>query len=414
MIKFLFVSFFSFVLCGSAFAQVADYTRLFDIDLEEKLPPIEELREKYINPNQDFDRKYDYHWNIGNVFDEVFKATIVSYGSSTKRIPHEEEKNLERVLNVIPKEYWEYIGPYLHTVPGIPEKILNMPGIKETKNRFPTRIARELEDIEDIEFLSPYLYFMLMPEAWPSYRETEEIPRKRFLSNPGKTKYDPEFFNKIKELVPEENYYPGSGISQSLKSRLRTINPTKDSPLTSADVKAFVSTIYDVEKFGEEDYNVLKISEAGSLLEAWEIDNGKGLPVQALKAVVNPCQRLAQKIRLAGLEYKFLKVIGKQGFDLNSWAYTCDKTFKAYRVASLNSKYIPSIMNYQRKVYEKEVQMLDDESAQQQYATMQSIAEMYKAPIEDVLEVRSSGDELRKEILKIQETLIDSPVIMNY
>ena len=53
----------------------------------------------------------------------------------------------------MPPQMYEYIGPYLHTVPGIPEKVLNMPGIKETKNKFPSRIAPQLADIEDIEMI---------------------------------------------------------------------------------------------------------------------------------------------------------------------------------------------------------------------------------------------------------------------
>ena len=57
------------------------------------------------------------------------------------------------LLENMHKEYYQYIGPYLHTVPTISEKVLNMPGIKETKNKFPTRIAPQVADIEDIEIV---------------------------------------------------------------------------------------------------------------------------------------------------------------------------------------------------------------------------------------------------------------------
>ena len=65
---------------------------------------------------------------------------------------------LEQLKNT-PKEYYPYIGPYLHTIPGISEKVLNLPGIKETKTGFRKRIAPQLADIENLEFMSPALYF---------------------------------------------------------------------------------------------------------------------------------------------------------------------------------------------------------------------------------------------------------------
>ena len=51
--------------------------------------------------------------------------------------------------------------------------------IKETKNKFPTRIAPQLADIEDLEFLSPYLYYLLMPEMWPENRRSPERRNRR-------------------------------------------------------------------------------------------------------------------------------------------------------------------------------------------------------------------------------------------
>ena len=62
------------------------------------------------------------------------------------------------MIQSLPKQYYPYIGPYLHTVPNMSPKILNLPGIKETKNQFPERIAPQLKDIPNLEFLSPYLY----------------------------------------------------------------------------------------------------------------------------------------------------------------------------------------------------------------------------------------------------------------
>lgn len=153
-------------------AQAApEKTVSFDVDMDigQKLPPYEEMLKKYVADNRIVNRGYDFHWDIGNIFDSVFRMTIDYYGQTEKRIKNVHEDDLTALLSTVPPEYYQYIGPYLHTVPNMPEKILNMPGIKETKNRFPKRIARELEGIEDLEFVSPYLYYVLMPESWPDY-----------------------------------------------------------------------------------------------------------------------------------------------------------------------------------------------------------------------------------------------------
>ena len=150
------------------------YDQYFEIDLKAKLPSYEELQQSYMENHKVYDRKYKWHWDIGNLFDSVFRLTISEYGGTEKRIKAKHEESLLMALDLLPQEYYQYIGPYLHTVPGMSEKILNMPGIKETKNKFPTRIAHQLDDVQDLEFLSPYLYFLLMPEVWG-----EDIPQEK-------------------------------------------------------------------------------------------------------------------------------------------------------------------------------------------------------------------------------------------
>ena len=63
---------------------------------------------------------------------------------------------------------------------------------------------------------------------------------------------------------------------------------------------------------------------AGSFLDRWEQENGKGLTVNMLKDMVNPCQRLVQKLRMAGMELQLRMAVGGEGFTPESWAYTCD------------------------------------------------------------------------------------------
>ena len=384
-------------LAASVWAAAEDYAKFYEIDMNEKLPPYDELKKKYIDDNRIVDRGYDFHWDMGDMFSEVFRLTIKSYGQTEKRLKNENEEALIQMLKLMPPETYQYIGPYLHTVPNISDKVLNMPGIKETKNQFPKRIARQLEDIEDLEFLSPYLYYVLMPEAWPEYRETMEKVNRQPASV--KVKHDPKFFAKLKELVPEDDFLPDAPKEAKLgMSDLRTIEPTKDSALTSADVAAFVRTLDKVDDFGTNTDNFQKIYQAGYLIDSWEKDNGKALIVNALKDAVNPCQRLVQKVKYAGLEREFRKAVVDEGFDLEGWAYTCDKTIKAYRMSMMTRAAMASVLMYKRGVYDSYIDTLDDKSAEMQYSTMQSIVEMYKAPRNDIVEVRKNRPALREKL----------------
>ena len=378
-------------------AGAADFAKYFKVDMDMPLPKYEELEQKYIVDRRRYNRRYDFHWDIGNLFDDLFRLTITDYGSTEKRIRNEHEQDLLDMLALMPKEYYQYIGPYLHTVPNMPEKVLNMPGIKETKNKFPTRIAPQLAGIEDLEFLSPYLYYLLMPEMWPENRTPQERPVIKKASP--KVEYDEKLYQKIKELVPEDEFVPGAKPEVKVgASDLRTINPDINSPLTSADVKAFARTLPNVYKIGEDIRVQGKIYSAGSLLDIWEIENKIGLPMNGVKDLVNPCQRLVQKLRVAGLETELRMAVGGEGFSPEEWAYTCDKTIKAYRMGLMNSSTLASLKAFQRGAYDAYLhETLRPKQLELQFASMQAMVEMYKAPMNDILEVRKNRQLLKKE-----------------
>ena len=374
------------------------------------LPKYEDLQQKYIIERRRYNRRYEYYWGIGNLFDNVFRATITDYGSSERRIRHEHEEDLLDMLSLIPKEYYQYIGPYLHTVPNMPEKVLNMPGIKETKNKFPTRIAPQLAGIEDLEFLSPYLYYLLMPEMWPENRIPQEMPVMK-KSSP-KVEYDEKLYQKIRTLVPEDEFIPGAKPEVKVgNSDLRTIHPDVNSPLTSADIKAFARTLPKVYAIGENIYTMGRIYGAGNLLDIWEIENNIGLPMNSLKDIVNPCQRLVQKLRLAGLETNLRMAVGGEGFSPEEWAYTCDKTIKAYRMGMIRSGTLASIKAFQNGAYDEYLEeTLGGKKADLQFATMQAMVEMYKAPLNDILEVRKNRKLLKKEFEAGKYRILGQPI----
>ncbi|MDD4556727.1 MAG: hypothetical protein PHE89_05330 [Alphaproteobacteria bacterium] len=409
-----FVAFFSIYLgLLSPLYAKDDYSALLKVDLSDELPTMEDL-EKLAENDDDYDWKYDYHWNIGSAFDKVLKKTISTYGSSDVRVKKALEDELEIVLKSIPESHYQYVGPYLHQVPGIPEKILNMPGIKETKNKFPTRIAKELEDIEDLEFLSPYLYYVLMPEAWPSYYETIEQPMPVKVKRQKPTKYNPSFFAKIRQLVPAENYYSGAKVELPLSSKLRSLEVTATSPLSMADAKAFTATLDDVKAWGAKSDHFLKIMQTGFLLEAWEAKEGRELPVAQFRSIVNPCQRLVQKIKIAKLDKEFLKVVSKKGFTPDSWAYTCDKTIKAYRVANVHPAYLATISAYVRGDYDELFEAYDPKTKAIQHSLMQAIVLMHQAPMHDVMEIKNENESFYRDFLKVRKSIIDVPIIVKH
>ncbi len=394
---------------GTVFSGPADYAGAFDVDLQQKLPPFSELQKKYAAEAEDYDKGYDYGWNIGTVFNEVFKNTITGYGKREARIAPKNEEAILNMLAALPEQYYQYIGPYLHQVPGMSEKVLNLPGIKETKNKFPTRLAPQVKDIKNLEFLSPAFYFLLMPEAWPYNIDLKEYP----LPEPVKAKamHNPRFFETVEKIVPMKDFGPDAPAEKKLgRSDLRTPNPSKTSLLTAADVKAFINTLDKVNAFGNQPGRRLSLFAAGTLIDLWESEQGSKLPINRVKDLVNPCQRLAQRIRFLGWENEFQMLIGSEGFNLESWAYTCDKALKAYRVSRMSTAALKNIKLYQSRYYEREVNKQTPYNAKLHFATSAAVLEMYQAPLSDVLEVRKHRGELHDKLLETDNYLLVVPV----
>ena len=81
----------------------ADYADRFKVDMNERIPPIEELR-KMFAPKPVYDRKFDYFWNIGTVFDKDFAKTIRRFGTRQTRLKCPGEDIMLEQLKNTPKE----------------------------------------------------------------------------------------------------------------------------------------------------------------------------------------------------------------------------------------------------------------------------------------------------------------------
>lgn len=398
------------LLSGTAVAGVADFADFFDINLEKDEIPSQEELENFIKKYDEYNKKYNSFYDLLDDFDQEFYLQIAAYGNQEKRMKGESEDLYLEILSMIPKKYYQYLGPMLFEVPNMSEKILNLPGIKETKNKFPTRIAEQVKDIENLEFMSPSLYFLLMPEAWPGYKF--DIERPQMTPYYPKIKYDPQFYAAIKNLVKPEKYMPGYKEETKLsKSDLRTIYPSKDTLLTSADIKAFMATIDAVDDWVKIPQNELMLSRVGILWRAYEREHdiGKYVP-SGLKDLVNPCTRLVQKARILHKERELAQIVVKEGFSLNEWAYTCDKTIKAYRLANIRNGVVMAIRQYRKGLYDDEIKGMSAYTQNMRFATMQSIIKAHEAPLADVIEFKKNRKEFREKLQKHGFKLFGYPI----
>ena len=385
----------AFLTGKAASAAMADYKQEFEVNLEKDvLPSLAELEEVFNRENRYYDKKYHSVWDLTGEFDADFYARAATYGINEKRLKWEEEEHTLEILAALPKEMYPYIGPMLFEIPNMSEKVLNMPGIKETKNQFPKRIAPQLKDIEDIEFLSPFLYYILMPEMWPE--NARKIEQPQMTPYHPKVVYNPEFYAALKKLVPPEDFMSDAAPKKPGRSELRTIKPTPDSLLTSADIQAFVRTIDAVEDWYQTGDNRYQLSRISSMLWSYEFDENPAV-VAGLREGVNPCARLVQKARLMGQELELAKKVAGEGFTLNEWAYICDKTIKAYRLSRISSSLMLAIRAYKSGLYDDEISKLSPKSQAFRYATMQAIVSAYNAPLADVVEVQKNRPLLEKQ-----------------
>lgn len=403
---------FSVILGWSNVANcgVSDFADFFDVDLDEDVLPSQDELEKIAVKYDEYNKKYNSLYDLLGDFDQEFYLAIATYGTTEKRMKGVNEDLYLEFLSVMPKKYYQYLGPMLFEVPNMSEKILNLPGIKETKNKFPTRIAEQVKDIEDLEFMSPAFYFFLMPEAWPGYQE--EIEQPQMTRYYPKISYDKDFYASIRKLVKPEKFMPGfKGNAKKSKSDLRTLRPSKDSLITSADIKAFISTIDAVDEWAKQEENRFLISKFGILWRLYEHEGevGKYVP-SGLKDLVHPCSRLVQTARIMGKERGLAMLVAKEGFTLNEWAYTCDKTIKAYRVANVRSGVVQAIREYQRGIYDDELQNMSVFTRNARFATMQSIIEAHKAPLSDVLEYKKNRKEFEQKLKEKDYHLFSYPI----
>ncbi|MCM1323455.1 MAG: hypothetical protein NC218_04775 [Acetobacter sp.] len=418
MLKIIFTA---LLICGISFNACADaskYIHNFDIQMDMDLSNLDKYILKLKKMARVYDKGYESRFYMEKKFNKEFSRVIKAYGNSESRIKTSYEDDLLQLIQMLPKEMYQYIGPMLHEVPTMPEKILNLPGIKETKNKFPDDIAEKYKGVEDLEYLSPALYVALMPQMWEKSKNLDE-PENLPAEKPKKPIRIPDYLKeKVDSPVPQAEMTPASAtvkLKPKVKADMsrRTIFPTLTSPLTTKDAEDFIATLDKVNEWGKKNdmKNSLAIIDAGFLLNLMELDKENGLSQNELKDLVNPCQNLILKTRIAGIYDDFRGVVAEEGFTPEEWAYTCDKTFKAFRVAEINHGVAYAIRFHRRGYYNKYIKMLPEKWQKQMFETEAAIIAMYAVLKEDVEAVRPIKGKIRQKILENNELLLTSPIV---
>ena len=400
----LWIYILMFLFAYPCYAQLKGYEHLFDIDLNENVPLIWRLKKEYEHNNSSYDWHYKFSWQISSVFDYKFKQNIHNFGSIEKRIDNPDEESILADLKRTPKAFYPYIGPLLYTVRGLSGKVLDLPGIKGTKNKFPDKIASRLQNIPDIEFASPDMYIFLSPQFWG-----EDMASLEFLHEPlnkqpktPKIRIDPEFMKKMKQQVNINAYAKGKSPNTTIGHR--HILAGSETPLSTADVRAFINTFDNLKNFSTSGNNGIRLILIEPLINYWDTKNGTNENVAMLKGIVNPCQSLVRRVKWSSLGQKFQDSIGVEGFGLNEWAYTCDKVIKAYRVSSIPSSHIGFYRNLKKGLYYKALDKISQNPREKQQTRyfLEAIAQMFSTTENDLKAVRPFRMELRQKLNALQ------------
>lgn len=393
---------------------------LFDVPEDKEIPDIVQLEKDYRKENSNYNWKYDFSWLRPVSFDTDFRNSIKRFGTVEKHLGSTQEDNLYRMIKRLPKAYYPYIGPELHNIPGLSGKILDMPGIKETKHQFPKRIASRFKDIPNLEFLSPSLYIYLMPELWGEGWNTLEKPEGK--ETVAHTSSAPNIIRQknIKEvfaLVPFRNF-SGKQKEKEQDKGIRHFTADSSTPLSAADVEAFITTLDSVKKFSSAHKNKLQMIMFDRLVSYWDKKHsGTDEQISLYRGMVNPCQSAARRIKWAGKRSEFQNIIGTEGFGLDDWAQTCDKTLKAYRKGNLTNAHVATI-NIMRSgaIYDLMYQDKDiyytPEERKAQKNFIDATLLLFSAPMNDVIAVLPYQNQLKKHLREFGSDFLGSPLIL--
>lgn len=325
------------------------------------------------------------------------------------------EDDIYRLLQMLPDYAYQYVGPFINDMPYVPDRIRNIPAIKATRGKFPTRIAPQMKEYAEKygQYMSTYLYIILMPEAWTTTSRVESSDFKGFnkvVTIDENTKpsdlfdlHNPTLLKKYSMPSPEA-YQSGTAFNRVVRPQTPAKKVTQTSPLTEGDVEAALTSFDDLKRaFGDD-----RFDEFHTTLRDMSLSDNN-----LMGELLNPMQTLADKIGRMPEKYRdtFRETLAQTGFTPESWAITADKIIKARRVAKMSPAIALNVGTWRRyKRPPKSFDVLSPRDRQISWESIQLFVGLYTTTRENLLAVKNYSDKIQQALKAGDIMYMETPV----
>lgn len=331
-----------------------------------------------------------------------------------KRQQSKTEDDLYELIVAAPKYTYQYFAPFLHTLPYMPERILNIPGIKELKGKFPTRIAPQMRAYakKHGKYMSPYLYILLMPEAFPPKEREKPVLKSysKVITIDENTTPDDFFFINNKSLLdkhpmPSPDDYRSGRFAES-KNRPQTPadQVTAVSPVTEGDIDASLAAVTSLKK----EFGTNRLDEFHSLMRRTALFEN-----DLHEELLNPFRVLTDRTERMPPKYrdKMRTVLAKHGFTPQSFGLTMDKILKAHRVAKMTPSTALTLATWRKlKAPPKAFDVFSPEDKAEAWRSIRLFLDMYSTTQENLLAVKKYSDNIREALGAKDMMFMEEPI----
>lgn len=373
-----------------------------------------ELKESVENKTKKKNRKVEAI-NQETVYSAIVEMIETSYPGGLDAMLEANEKledDIYRLILMLPKYAYQYIGPFIHEMPYVSDRILNIPGIKETKGKFPTRIAPQMKEYVKKygKYMSTHLYIYLMPEAWarPQREKSTFKGYSKIIKIDENTKPDDLFIlNNVSllnkhQMLSADKYRTGEALQKKVRPQTPAEKVTQTSALTEGDVEAALASFKAIEQ----EFGTNRFDEFHTALRDMSLSDNN-----LMGEMLNPMQTLVDKINRLPEKDRFAKTVAKHGFTPESWGITVDKIIKARRVANMSPAVALNLAAWRKlKKPPKSFDVLSPRDRQVSWDSIQLFLGMYTSSKENLLAIKNYGDNIRKVFATRDMMFIETPV----
>ncbi len=367
--------------------------------------------------NADKDRKVEAV-DQGKIYSALAESIEKSFPGGVDALLQQREQmedDIYRLLQMLPDYAYQYVGPFINDMPYVPDRILNIPAIKATRGKFPTRIAPQMKEYAEKygQYMSTYLYIILMPEAWATTSRAESSDFKGFnkvVTIDENTKpsdlfdlHNPTLLKKHALLSPAA-YRSGAVFNHTARPQTPAKKVTRTSPLTEGDVEAALTSFDDLKRaFGDD-----RFDEFHTTLRDMSLSDNN-----LMGELLNPMQTLADKISRMPEKYRntFRETLAQTGFTPESWAITADKIIKARRVAKMSPAVALNVGTWRRyKRPPKSFDVLSPRDRQISWESIRLFVGLYTTTRENLLAVKNYSDKIQQALKAGDIMYMETPV----